>query len=125
MLTETEAVTFVKDILGIPRIQEAIRHDRLAALNALLYPYQQHVAPFQNVTLLAAPINSTTTPTTEQVRSAILTKQGGLCFELNCFMGELLRALGYTIVWAQCNIYKYPGNHLAVIVTDVCHPGDR
>ena len=124
MLTKEEAVSFVKDVLNVPGIQDAFIKDKLAALNSLLYPFQK-IAPFQNITLLSAPVYISTTPTPGEVHADIMARQGGMCFTLNYFMGQLLEALGYDVSWADCPVTGTSGYHVAVIVNNVLKTGDR
>ncbi|CAH1782137.1 unnamed protein product, partial [Owenia fusiformis] len=127
-LTKEEAVTFLSDVLQFENWNEELQNDKVEFVNHLMIKYQQK-QPFQTLSLLSEDLNARKIPTWEEIKTAIFTKEGGLCHTLNTFIWMLLKALGYDVYLVMSNVvineqcFKETFNHTLVIVRDLTVKG--
>ncbi|XP_072030456.1 uncharacterized protein [Amphiura filiformis] len=64
--------------------------------------------------------------TLDEIKTQILSTQGGLCYEHNIFMKHLLEALGFQVSLIACDI-QMDGihGHMSVLVQNLVKPGDK
>ncbi len=128
-LTEEEVTSFLQTTLHIN-----IKGPDLASLLAERQPQQvlnqiikafNLAIPFQNISLLGCPEKHKEIPDWGEMKSAVMSKQGGLCNTNNIFMKQLLEAVGFAchLAAGTCNL-AHPNNHIVTIVTGYC-PGTR
>ncbi|CAH1789914.1 unnamed protein product [Owenia fusiformis] len=129
-LTKEECESFLTDILQIPDWNDQLQKDRAELLNHLMIKYQQN-QPFQTLTLLRIDPKDRKVPMWQEIKTAILAKEGGLCHTSNTFMWALLKALGYDVYLSVSSVItqrdeqylKKNLDHTIVIVRDLVVKG--
>ena len=123
-LSKEEAIYFVKVILAIDEPELKLSQDKIKFLNELVQSYIERV-PFQNLHLLAqAHQHQCHIPTWTEIKAAMMSGHGGLCFTLNVFMKVLLEIFGYSAYCAACDI-ESPSDHITTIVQNLSHEGSQ
>ncbi len=112
MLSFEEAFEYSSDILKIS-ITGGKGSYSLKLLNQLIQASHE-IIPFQSVTLMAKPLHERKKPTIDEVKSAVVSKQGGLCYTVNSFMKHLLDGLGFEVYHASSTI-KHTNDHIVTI----------
>jgi len=126
MFTKDEAIQYLQDVLNIRigQLPFAPCDERLQILNDIIY--RQHEIPFQSISLCSLPPEKRRRPTVAEVKEAVLSKTGGLCYTLNVFLFYLLRALGYEAFLNKSKVLtgRVSDNHILVLVDNVVSNGD-
>jgi len=91
--------------------------------------------PFQNVTLLSFPNEKRHLPNEKELISQILSGRGGLCFDLNVFLKQILQYLELDVNFLAAYVTnnsnfkpgatKYFGQHTIVEVRNLAGKGSR
>ena len=122
-LSKDEAIRFMAEVLGIVDLKN-LKEDRLSFLNELIRAIHRLV-PFQNVTLLRQTEEKRHRPTVDEIKSAMMSGFGGLCYTVGVFTTYLLRALGYETDLVTASIHKHPDNHVIAIVHNLTGSGSK
>lgn len=123
-LSKVEALHFVVKVLGIEMPEKKLSEDKKDFLNMLLPLYVQCI-PFQNVNLLAqAYLNQSHLPTWTEIKEAMMSGCGGVCFTVGVFMKVLLETLGYNVHFVACDV-DHPSDHISTIVRDLSYEGSE
>ena len=122
-LTPAEVKEFLEGALQMQNPLVKLQEDRVAFLDDVIYAFQERI-PFQSVTAIATPRSERRRLTFEEIKTNILTRLGGLCFESNYFMKVLLERLGYDAHHVGFDVNGKPNNHLAIVVRSLSRPGD-
>lgn len=126
MFTKAEAVAFLQNSWDIQKVEERLKNDRKRLIEEVVIQIQSRV-PFQNITLMAAPLEQRRRPNVKDIKQACMKGVGGLCYSLNVFTWGLLQGLGLHVQLcpATCTTsVTYPNNHLFVLVRDLEANGD-
>jgi arylamine N-acetyltransferase len=91
LLTREEAHDFLNKILKINQ-EDFESRTGLCFLNTIIERFFEEI-PFQNLYVL----RNARMPSFEEIKTNVFSRVGGLCFELNVFMGQLLLTLGYNV----------------------------
>ncbi|CAH1784293.1 unnamed protein product [Owenia fusiformis] len=127
-LTRVETESFLTDVLQIKNWNEQLQKDREEFLNILMVVYQQN-EPFQTLSFMSEDFEIRRIPNWTEIKTAIFTKEGGLCHTLNTFLWTLLKSLGYDVYLVMANVVigekhlKKTLNHTVVIVRDLATKG--
>ncbi|XP_072017438.1 arylamine N-acetyltransferase-like [Amphiura filiformis] len=125
MLSPSEAFNFLQDILKMTSIHEKLTTDKAAFLNELVSLYLQHI-PFQSFTVISRPDKDQHLSTMDDIKADIFATRGGLCYDHNIFMANLLEALGFDVCLIGCDIGMHGiHDHVSVLVQNLKTPGDR
>jgi sucrose phosphorylase len=126
LLTESEALHFLRDHLGIQVEDAAVERCRGDAISFLTRIAERFhaIVPFQSFSLMMVPVAFRRLPSLQQVKRDVLEHTGGCCFVLNVFLRELLRALGFTTYYARCAIHGVQDCHMTVLLRHVVVNGD-
>ena len=100
---------FVSDVLKVCITKEK-KDTPLQLLHQLILAFHETI-PFQSVTLMAKPLHVRDKPTLEEIKTAVTSKQGGLCYTINTFMKHLLDMLGFIVYHAISSI-KNKNDHI-------------
>ena len=122
-LSKDEAIRFMAEVLGIVDLKNR-KEDRLSFLNELIRAIHRSV-PFQNITLLQQTEEGRHRPTLDEIKSAMMSGFGGLCYTVGVFTTYLLRALGYETDLVAASIHKHPDNHVIAIVHNLTGSGSK
>lgn len=123
-LSKEEAIYFVKVTLAIDKPELKLSQDKLKFLNELIQSYIEHV-PFQNLHLLAqAHQHQCHIPTWTEIKAAVMSGHGGICFTINVFLKVLLEIFGYSVYFAACDI-ESPSDHITTIVQNLSYEGSQ
>ncbi|XP_064649017.1 uncharacterized protein LOC135501122 [Lineus longissimus] len=91
LISQQEASDFIDNVLNI-KVENFDERTGLQFLNTMIERFFEEI-PFQNLYLLS----NTRLPSFEEIKSNMFNRVGGICFELNMFMGQLLQAFGYHV----------------------------
>lgn len=126
MFTQREAVTLLEDHWGVQNVEKRLKDDRHSLLDDIVTSVQAKV-PFQNLSLMAVPTSERKRPTRCEIKRDCISGLGGICYTVNNFTFNLLKALTYDV--ALCNAtctakIKTENNHIFVLVRNLDRPGD-
>ncbi|XP_072036927.1 uncharacterized protein [Amphiura filiformis] len=125
MLSQTEALYFLKDILKITSVQEKLINDKAALLNEIINIYQQKI-PYQSIIVISRRDQDQRISTMDDIKAQILSTQGGLCYDHNIFMKHLLETLGFDVCLNACEIgLNGVQDHVSVLVKNLVQTGDN
>ena len=123
-LSKEEAVYFLREILSIELPVQKLQKDKAKFLNEIVLAYIEKI-PFQNLHLLAAAYRDHNhVPTWAEIKEAMMSGSGGICYTIDVFMKVLLETLGYKVYFAACKI-KEPSDHITTVVQNLSHEGSR
>ncbi|KAJ8040740.1 hypothetical protein HOLleu_15127 [Holothuria leucospilota] len=122
-LTRDEAISFITDVLGVPRIIYISEGDKLFFLNEIIGAFQREI-PFQTITACGIAREDRHLPTWSEIKKDVFNKTGGICYQLHVFLKELLAALGYEIYYVKATIIM-PFDHIGLVVKNVTHNGSK
>lgn len=91
LISRQEASDFLDKVLKI-NLEEFDGRKGLHFLNTIIERFFEEI-PFQNLYVL----RNTRLPSFEEIKTNMFNRVGGICFELNMFMGQLLHAFGYQV----------------------------
>ncbi|XP_072016241.1 arylamine N-acetyltransferase 1-like [Amphiura filiformis] len=125
MISQTEAIQFLQDIFKISSIPEKLTNNKAALLDEIVNHYQQKI-PFQTITVISRSDEDQHISTLDDIKTQILSTQGGLCYDHSVFMKHLLEALGFQVSLIACDI-QMDGlhSHMSVLVQNLIKPGDK
>ncbi len=128
MLSEEEAYKFLKETLEIQSdvpLNGANGDERLQFLDQVTWQFQ-HQIPWQNLVLLSNSDEKRSLPSMAAVVGNMQSKIGGLCYGMNLFMCELMKALGFDayIGLAAVSPAVDVANHYVVFIRDVVNKHD-
>ncbi|EAS06984.1 arylamine N-acetyltransferase (macronuclear) [Tetrahymena thermophila SB210] len=92
-------------------------------LNQIIQNFQENI-PFQNVFLLATPVEKRRRLTWDEVKNDLLSGQGGLCYSLNLFLHIYLNNIGYKTDLV-ISTYSSPNDHTVIIINDLIQKADK
>ena len=121
LISQDEAEVFVKRNLGL-RDYENRPSDRQVFLNKVIRAFSAEI-PFQNVTLLATEPANRKRPSLTEVKEAVFSGVGGLCYTTVVFLKYLLEALGFNVHFIAGSVLSHPDNHLGILLKDLTHQG--
>ncbi len=125
LLSESEAIHFLQDVLKINSISEKFTCDKASLLNEIINLYQQKI-PFQSITVISRPTEEQHLSTRDDIKTQIFSTQGGLCYDHNIFFKNLLEALGYEVCLNACDInLEGTHDHVSILATNLIKPGDK
>ncbi|KAK7504504.1 hypothetical protein BaRGS_00004370 [Batillaria attramentaria] len=127
MFTKEEATCLLEERWGLQNVRQRLQQDRHGLLDDIVVTVQAKV-PFQNLTLMATPPAQRRRPMEEDIKRDCLSGYGGLCYTLNVFTFNLLKALCYdaALCHATCtSTVGFPDNHVFVLVQNLRNRGDR
>ncbi|KAJ8039681.1 hypothetical protein HOLleu_13761 [Holothuria leucospilota] len=113
-LSKEEAVLFLRDVLQVPNSLLLEKQPSLPFLNGIIKSYQNTI-PWQTVTSWAVPNSQRHLPTWGEIKKRQFAKEGGMCYENNMFMKELLNALNFDVCYIPCQFWD-PDDHMSVMV---------
>ncbi len=125
LLTRTEAIWFLEEVLKIENIEQKLTHDKASLLNEIINHYQQKI-PHQTITVISRPDEEQRLSTLHDIKTQMFSTQGGLCYDHTVFMKYLLEVLDFDVCFNACDI-KMNGihDHLSVLVKNLHKPGDQ
>ena len=125
-MTADEAFSFLSDVLCIAEPKSKLKADRqgLALLGEILMGMYEHI-PWQTVSCLATPPELRHLPTAAEIKNAVSSKIGGLCYPLNLYGVTLLRALGYDVTLVSCTVLNRDYAHPCIIVHNLTAEGNK
>ncbi len=125
LLSHSEAIQFLQDVLKTNSIPEKFTCDKAGLLNEIINLYQQKI-PFQSITVISRPDEEQHLSTMDDIKTQMFSTQGGLCYDHNVFFKNLLEALGYEVCLISCDIYPNDlTGHVSILVTNLIKPGDK
>ncbi|XP_072036926.1 uncharacterized protein [Amphiura filiformis] len=125
MLSQTEALYFLKDILKITSVQEKLINDKAALLDEIINIYQQKI-PYQSIIVISRRDQDQRISTMDDIKAQILSTQGGLCYDHNIFMKHLLETLGFDVSLNACETgLNGVQDHVSVLVKNLVQTGDN
>ena len=99
--------------------------DKHEVLSKIVSSFMQKI-PFQNLTIMATPLDQCEIPGPEECVRSVLEGYGGVCFALNSVMCSALRALDYDASLLLCSVAVPSANdHAAVLVKNLKTNGDN
>jgi arylamine N-acetyltransferase len=123
-LSRVEAMNFVEKVLGIDTPEAKLSDDKCKFLNELVRSYVECI-PFQNIHLLAMAYNGRNhVPLWPEIKQAMVSGCGGICFTVGVFMKVLLETLGYDVYFAACDII-HPSDHVSTVVRSLSYEGSE
>ena len=114
---------FLEDVLLLQSPIDKLKEDRVGFLNDAMGAFIRRI-PFQSVTAIGTPKTERRRLTFGEVKVTMMTRQGGLCFELNLFFKVLLETLGFEVYHVGFNALGKLNSHLATVVRSLARPGD-
>ncbi|KAJ8039790.1 hypothetical protein HOLleu_13901 [Holothuria leucospilota] len=111
-LSKEEAVRFLRDVLQVPDLLK--EEPSLSFLNEIVKSYQ-HMIPWQSLFAFAFPPSQRHLPTWEEIKRNQFAKRGGMCYENNMFMKELLYAFNFDVCYTSVQV-ENPNDHLTIMV---------
>ncbi|XP_072018133.1 uncharacterized protein [Amphiura filiformis] len=125
MLSQTEALWFLKYILKVTSVQEKLTNDKAAFLDEIINIYRQKI-PFQTITVISRTDEDQHLSSMDDIKAQVLSTQGGLCYDHNIFMKHLLEALGFEVCLNACDIgLNGVRSHVSVLVKNLVKTGDN
>ncbi|XP_072036925.1 uncharacterized protein [Amphiura filiformis] len=125
MLSQTEALYFLKYILKITSIQEKLINDKAGLLDEIINIYRQKI-PYQSITVISRRDKDQHLSTMDDIKAQILSTQGGLCYDHNIFTKHLLEALGFDVYLNACETgLNGVCSHVSVLVKNLVKTGDK
>ena len=115
MLTKSEAVEFVAKKLKVEFSEDRFEENKLELLNEIIKAFFR-VIPFHNITLLCLEKNARRAPLPTEIRDAMLSTWGGLCFVNNAGFKFILEALGFDVSLVGAEV-THPNNHAIILAT--------
>ena len=123
-LSKVEAMNFLEKVLGIDNPEVKLSTDKCTFLNELVRSYVERI-PFQNIHLLAKAYNGKYhVPLWPEIKEAMLSGCGGICFTVGVFMKVLLQTLGYDVYFVPCEVQS-PSDHISTVVRNLSHEGSE
>ncbi|XP_038052618.1 uncharacterized acetyltransferase YvcN-like [Patiria miniata] len=122
-LSSTEVTQFLECVLQIQSPMESLARDRVSFLRDLIAAFLSKI-PYQSVTSIATPKPERRRLTFQEIKFDMMTRRGGLCYEMNSFMKLLLEKLGFEVYHIGCTSFGKTNNHLAIVVKNLSRPGD-
>ncbi|XP_072035501.1 arylamine N-acetyltransferase, pineal gland isozyme NAT-3-like [Amphiura filiformis] len=125
MLSQTEVLYFLKDILKITSVQEKLTNDKAAILDEIINLYQQKI-PYQSIIVISRRDKDQRLSTMDDIKAQILSTQGGLCYDHNIFMKHLLETLGFDVYLNACESgLNGVCSHVSVLAKNLVKTGDN
>ncbi|XP_072036931.1 arylamine N-acetyltransferase, pineal gland isozyme NAT-3-like [Amphiura filiformis] len=125
MLSETEALWFLKYILKVTSVQEKLINDKIALLDEIINIYRQKI-PFQSITVISRTDKDQHLSTMDDIKAQMLSTHGGMCYDNNVFMKHLLEVLGFEVCLNACDIkMNNVHDHVSVLVKNLVKTGDN
>lgn len=113
MLTKDEAVDFVEQKLKVEFSEDKFKEKQLDLLNEIIEAFFK-VIPFQNITLLCLEKDTRRGPLPTEIKDAMLSTQGGLCFVNNAGFKFILEALGFDVFLIGATV-THPNDHAIIV----------
>ena len=124
LLSRPEALNFLQDVLEMTSVQDKLTNNKGALLDEIIDLFQQRI-PFQTIPTVARPEEEQHISTFEDSKAQIFSTQGGLCYDHNVFMKNLLEALGFDVYFVACDIHMSGvHDHAAIIVRNLTKQGE-
>ncbi|XP_072180201.1 uncharacterized protein [Diadema setosum] len=123
-MTSDEALTFIREVLGVTSPKDKLAFDPVAFLNKMLYSWQENI-PYLTVLNIATPRKDRHRPTLLEVKNDIMAKFGGSCYHNNvgCYM--VIKALGYQVTLVPADITSTKSAHVLIIVFNLSGVGSK
>ncbi|OQV14912.1 hypothetical protein BV898_10943 [Hypsibius exemplaris] len=96
MLTKAEALHYITSSLRLALNPAEQDVPSLSKLHKICQAFIAEV-PYSTLAIINTPMKQRRVPTLEEIKQQGLTKQGGMCYEMNVFLHWLLLAMGYEV----------------------------
>ena len=120
---KAEGIQFAAEILGISSPLKKLEEDRVHFLNEVIKAVHSNL-PFQSVSINQRE-DDRHLPTLDEIKTAALNRQGGLCYSLVVMTVKLLSTFGYDAHFIGADVNGSLNNHVAGIVLNLTHPGSK
>ncbi|XP_038052615.1 uncharacterized protein LOC119725307 [Patiria miniata] len=122
-LSLAEVEEFLESTLQLRLPMDRLKANREGFLRDVITNCYRRI-PFQSVTAIATPKPDRRALSFPEIKVNMMTRQGGLCCEMNRFIKLLLETLGFEIYHVSCTGFGKPNNHMANVVRNLNRPGD-
>ncbi|XP_038052672.1 uncharacterized protein LOC119725347 [Patiria miniata] len=118
-----EAKEFLENTLQLQSPMSWLNEDRGGFLLDVIASCYRRI-PFQSMTAIATPKPERRRLTFPEIKVNMMTRQGGICCEMNRFIKLVLETLGFEIYHISCTGFGKPNNHMSNVVKNLNRPGD-
>ncbi|XP_063970455.1 uncharacterized protein LOC135157713 [Lytechinus pictus] len=114
-ITAEEAFSFLDNVLHMESAETRIRGDKIIFLGEFIQS-MQHYIPFQTITGIAIPDGKRRLPPAADIKADIVSKLGGVCYQINVFCWMLLRALEFDAQLVTSDGFRLKDAHVGVVI---------
>ena len=115
LLSRDEAIEFLEKKLEISDAKDLLTNNPVALLDRIAHHITEAV-PFQNLTMMSAPVGTLHVPDMTKIKTELMAGRGALHHGNNMFLCELLDALDFKAYLVHATVVN-PDDHCVVIVT--------
>lgn len=123
-ITEEEAFCFLRDVLQIESAETKLQANKVTFLDEFIKAMEHHI-PYQTITGIATPEGNRRLPTAADIKTDIISKVGGLCYQIQIFCWMLLRALEFDVHLAPGDGFHKKNIHVGVVLNGLTYQGSK
>ena len=123
-LTTNEAMSFLRQVLGMSSPEHRLQTNRESFLADLVRSFHDHLH-WQSFSLFSTPSHERHIPTAAELKRNMFAGLGGVCYDLAFFGLMLLRALGFQAELLSCGFLDLKDLHACTLVKDLTKEGSR
>nr|XP_054772347.1 uncharacterized protein LOC129280340 [Lytechinus pictus] len=114
-ITAEEANSFLDNVLQMKSTEQWIKANKVAFLEEFIQSMEHHI-PFQTISGIAIPDGKRRVPSAADIKADIVSKLGGVCYQINIFCWMLLRALEFDAQLVPSDGLYLQDNHVGIVI---------